>query len=487
MLTHSDPQVNEMALDAKITVQLFLERDLIGLRGFYPYAAVHELTCAQELIFNDDETVKALWLQIGLRFLIPLRFIALFEIHDRKTREPRLIFLPPDALLSFRGPELFVLCVFSRGYDPFTLRCAFDWLNDDDDDEPFANKVDTLAQWNDDVMRLLIIKYFCPTTQDLVTLGCFYCNAFEDSFDSMRQDDWMEKRLQPFLITKVIAPMTDELELSCCFWMESCNKRSHHIVQRIVTNSFDKEGMRTGDVVIWQPLPAEPHSPATRALTVQDYARKLATESTQSTAEENMQGLNFEEEMKLVVFHLAEGQSLYFDKRLLVARSEFFRDMLVTSSCRESQTGEVDLSMEALATRSSMTALLRFIVSDTFTAKGDADLAFEVRFLADRYRLQHLVSLADAELLALLSKNNALSFLGRTFGSDSELESACWTLVEEEAYSILELQSEALGDLVRENPALAKELLLRTVRGSGHKRRRVTGTMMCNSHSLPLS
>merc|ERR1712032_789900 len=150
------------------------------------------------------------------------------------------------------------------------------------------------------------------------------------------------------------------------------------------------------------------------------------------------------EELRPVVFFLAEGGPLFFDRRLLVARSEFFRDMLVTSGCRESATGGVDLRSEPFATHSSVTALLSFIVSDTFKAQGDADLAFAVRSLADRYRLQHLVSLADAELLALLSEENALSFLGRTLGSGSKVEAACWNFVEADGGRILQLQSDAL-------------------------------------------
>jgi len=171
-------------------------------------------------------------------------------------------------------------------------------------------------------------------------------------------------------------------------------------------------------------------------------------------------GLDFTEDIGPVSFRVAEGPPLLFDKRLLMARSEYFREMLSASCWKESRTGEIDLSSDPMATCDSVSALLRFIVSDTYQGSGQEELAFAVRMLADRYRLHKLVEKVDAELQTLLSEDNVLSFLGRLFGTNSRLESLCLEMIENNGASILEQQQANLDLLISENPSLAKKLIL---------------------------
>ncbi|CAE8614190.1 unnamed protein product [Polarella glacialis] len=180
--------------------------------------------------------------------------------------------------------------------------------------------------------------------------------------------------------------------------------------------------------------------------------------------------LDFSGELRPVVFDLAGQQKLHFDRRILIARSEYFRDMLVNSRCQEAQTGEVDLREDPVAGRPVIAALLGFLLTDSFKADGDSDLAFNVRSLADRYRLPRLVWLAEAELLGLLSEDTVLAFLGRALDSRGLLESKCWELLEKNGSDILERQAECLDTIIQENPGFAKRLILHGARASKRQR-----------------
>merc|ERR1712146_694858 len=131
-----------------------------------------------------------------------------------------------------------------------------------------------------------------------------------------------------------------------------------------------------------------------------------------------------------IVFKLANGSALQVDGRLLMARSAYFRGML-SSGLQEATRSEVDLTHDRDADASSVGVLLHFVLGDTWNApRDDADLAFRVRALADRYRLTKLVSLAESILHRMLAPDTVLMFLGRLVGTGSALEEACWALVE---------------------------------------------------------
>jgi len=160
-----------------------------------------------------------------------------------------------------------------------------------------------------------------------------------------------------------------------------------------------------------------------------------------------------------VTFHLAEGLPMYFDKHILVQRSEYFRDMLEGCRWKESRCNEIDLTQDPQADKQSLGAIFRFMMSDTFCAHGDTMLAFRVRSLADRYRLSPLVDKVETELESMLSETNALMFLGQVFGSGSRIENLCLPLVKAHDCKILKLQREELFQVVEQNPELAKHLM----------------------------
>eukprot|EP00435_Cladocopium_sp_Y103_P033621 s1917_g8.t1 len=77
-------------------------------------------------------------------------------------------------------------------------------------------------------------------------------------------------------------------------------------------------------------------------------------------------GLDFSMEAKMLSFRLAEGASLFFDQRLLMARSEYFRTMLASDEWQESKKGEVDFTGDPHVTKQIMQAILHFILTDSF-------------------------------------------------------------------------------------------------------------------------
>ena len=168
--------------------------------------------------------------------------------------------------------------------------------------------------------------------------------------------------------------------------------------------------------------------------------------------------LDFSQELKIVTFRLADDARLYFDRRILMSRCQYFKDMLATE-WQESRTGEIDLSKDPQCTKASVSALLDFMISNSFHARGDPDLAFLVRILADRYQMPQLVEQVDLQLESMLCRDNVLSFLGRLLGTNCKLEAKCARLLEADGQKILEQQEGKLDQITEENPALAKKLI----------------------------
>jgi len=87
--------------------------------------------------------------------------------------------------------------------------------------------------------------------------------------------------------------------------------------------------------------------------------------------------------VQAVSFRLSDGTVLQVDRRILVARSEYFRRML-SSGLREEHTNEIDLCADSDADEASLSVLLRFVLSDAWEGPHkDVELAFRVRCLAD--------------------------------------------------------------------------------------------------------
>merc|ERR1712176_1352450 len=144
-----------------------------------------------------------------------------------------------------------------------------------------------------------------------------------------------------------------------------------------------------------------------------------------------------------------------------MARSSYFRAML-SSGMREDTQSEVDLSSEVNADEASLSVVLRFITCDAWIGPSeDMNLVFRVRALAERYQLQKLVCLAEARLQEHLSLATALKFLSQVAGSGTQLESACWDLLESDGASVIESSKHDLSVIIRQNPQLAQELIIR--------------------------
>ncbi|CAE7527675.1 unnamed protein product, partial [Symbiodinium sp. CCMP2456] len=235
------------------------------------------------------------------------------------------------------------------------------------------------------------------------------------------------------------------------------NVESHTAeLSRSDTFSFDQDHEDRGwhDIIRWN----DNKWTATSSISICAEVRGLPVADALIS---DLQGVSFEDELQPVSFHLS-ACTLFFDQRLLVARSDYFREMFAQSQWMEGQTKEVDLRSDPLATKAAMSAILRYIVSGSFHADGDVDLAFAVRFLADRYCLKELVQLAESELLAMLCPENALSFLGRLsdLKSSNCLELACWKMIQADGCKLLEQQHHQLSQLIEENPTVAKQLIL---------------------------
>ena len=71
--------------------------------------------------------------------------------------------------------------------------------------------------------------------------------------------------------------------------------------------------------------------------------------------------LDFSQEVTQVTVRLAEGPPLFFDKRVLMACSEYFRDMLAEPRFKEGCSNEIDLSSDPRADHRSLSAIFRFI------------------------------------------------------------------------------------------------------------------------------
>ncbi|CAE7361015.1 HMT1 [Symbiodinium natans] len=185
--------------------------------------------------------------------------------------------------------------------------------------------------------------------------------------------------------------------------------------------------------------------------------------------------LDLSKELCQVAFILADGSRIYFDRRLLVARSEYFGEMLGNDSWKEGRTNENYLRSNPDANSRTMSAVLRFLVGGSFCLRDGVAQAFAVRRLADQYRLKDLVSMVDSALERVLSEGNVLTFLAQTLGSGGSLEAECLDMLQDNECELLERQKPKIKQIIKENPQLAEtmmELLMGTARElRGQKRK----------------
>jgi ubiquitin C-terminal hydrolase len=234
----------------RIEVRLLLERDLTNLQGFWSH---HEMPCTKRLRMSRDQVGEDLYEEVAELLNIPRPHIALFLLQLRKSKQTRFKWISPDQVLrshlpahgaphSFScEPHFVVLCMAARVYDPISLLCNTEKVE-------AAGQVEELSKWGDE-LRMLIIKYFCPTNQRIVCLGCYYTHCDEKIEAMLNDEHWFQERLRPFIFDRQVAPLPSNVGLTC--WEEYCKMKPEDILEREPHKSFSHEGLQNGDILIW--------------------------------------------------------------------------------------------------------------------------------------------------------------------------------------------------------------------------------------------
>ncbi|CAE7781325.1 HMT1 [Symbiodinium sp. KB8] len=176
---------------------------------------------------------------------------------------------------------------------------------------------------------------------------------------------------------------------------------------------------------------------------------------------------DYTQKMAQVTFLLSESPPLFFDKRILVAQSEYFAEMLSSDSWIEGRTHEVDLRNNPDANQQTVHAVLNFLQHGDFQAQGDETYAMSVRRLADQYRLEELIKRVDDELTHLLSEGNVLTLLRQVVGTGGVLEKRCMAMLRADDWALLEQQKEKLFQLSKEDGALSARMVELFVEATG--------------------
>jgi len=184
-------------------------------------------------------------------------------------------------------------------------------------------------------------------------------------------------------------------------------------------------------------------------------------------AREQKSKTDYTQKITQVTFLLSEGVPLFFDKRILVAQSEYFAEMLSNDSWIEGRTHEVDLRNNPDANQQTVHAVLNFLQHGDFQARGDENFALSVRRLADQYRLQDLIKRVDDELTHLLSEGNVLTLLRQVVGTGGVLETRCMAMLRADDWALLEQQKEKLFLLAKEDGALSARMVELFVEATG--------------------
>ena len=173
--------------------------------------------------------------------------------------------------------------------------------------------------------------------------------------------------------------------------------------------------------------------------------------------------LDFAAEPAFTAFRLAKPPALFFDRRILIQRSEYFRRMLTDAAWQEGSTNEIDLSNNPNADPSSVNAVLQYLLTDR-TPSGDLEELVSVRKLADQFCLAQLVARVDLELEKSLCPENVLTLLGHVVGSEGPLEAMCMNMLQANSCEVLDRHRSSLNQVVDENPDMAKKLLHLTLK-----------------------
>jgi len=260
----------------RVEVRMLLERDLTKLDGFWSHES---LPYTRKFTMSKDRTAEDLFQEAIEALKVPRNHLALFVLHQRKTRQLRFKHLDSGQLLKqllYHGQQtlagemqhITVLCTASRGYDPRSLQLQVPTdLSDAAADNYGLHDFNQLEQHND--LCLLIVKYFCPAKRRVVTLGCYYARHKETLSNMVEQDHWLRQRLKPFIDDKEVAPLPDDAyredgslnSASLACFEEYLSNDPKDILERKSHETIEKEGLFSGDVIIWQPSPAVARTP----------------------------------------------------------------------------------------------------------------------------------------------------------------------------------------------------------------------------------
>lgn len=246
---------------SKVEVRFVLEKDLMKMEGFWQH---NELPCSKKVRMCRDDVGEELWTVVEEWTGVPKSYIALFNLNARKTKQLRFQSLPANDHLRMLiqatsssysanvvDPYIVVLVVVSLGVsfklEPLPMLPERDVQVETPHD---------LKDWAQDLC-MLIVKYFCPSKQKLVTLGCYY-GLSDVPVKVMLTDGWLQSRLQLFVEMQQVAAMPEGTALLC--FEEFSFKHPKDIIIRDVENSIKAEGLYPGDILIWQPEPHRPFS-----------------------------------------------------------------------------------------------------------------------------------------------------------------------------------------------------------------------------------
>ncbi|CAE7430116.1 Rhobtb1 [Symbiodinium natans] len=181
----------------------------------------------------------------------------------------------------------------------------------------------------------------------------------------------------------------------------------------------------------------------------------------------HLEPLDFASEPVIITLRVADGSALFADSRILTTRSEYFARMFAGTSWQEGATKEVDLSSDPHADRSSVAAVLHYLMTGQVADCQDAKQMLSLRRLGDKFCLQRLVCMVEQKLQALLSPESVLTILEHVVGSGGSLEAKCMGVLAADSFAVLEQEKSWLDRVIRSNPEAAKavmQILLRAAR-----------------------
>lgn len=254
----------------RVEVRVLLERDILKMKDFF--TQVQDIPVFRSLKMSRDDTGEDVCTELQRLLGVHEAHWAPFILSTRQTRQERFKQLTPQETLrssltaqgSLHGetqdpPCVYVLALVARGYDLQTLQPTSE-SNDEGPDE--------IAPWDEDLI-MLIVKYYCPVKQLMVTLGCWYNQSLEPLQTMIDEsENWVLQRLQPYLESGEVAPLPADVQWTC--WEEFL-RTPKDILARDIHKTIKEEGLYCGDILVWQPqLPGQLPGPAREGVVVSE-------------------------------------------------------------------------------------------------------------------------------------------------------------------------------------------------------------------------